>query len=191
VRFWSKDPGTKVGCVLVQDRRIVSTGYNGFPIGISDDFRRYGDRDYKLNTTVHAETNAIINSAKNGTRVEGSTLYVTFPPCSHCASAIIQAGVTKIICPNPKSSPERWRQNFLSAGELFFEAGVKVLYYSDSDLWTVDNAPFVGQNGFAENSTGARESRVKTKTLTLLFVDLLRRIKRKIVSILSRGRRVE
>ena len=80
VRFWSKDPGTKVGCVLVNDRRILSTGYNGFPSTISDDLERYIDREYKLSVTVHAEANAILNAAKNGTKVEGSTLYVTFPP---------------------------------------------------------------------------------------------------------------
>jgi len=189
VRFWSKDPGTKVGCVLVKDRRILSTGYNGFPIRISDDLSRYSNREYKLNTTIHAETNAILNAAKNGTRVECSTLYVTFPPCSHCASAIIQAGIVTVVCPNPKLAPERWRGSFMAAGDLFYEAGVKVLYYSDSDLWTVDNAQFVAQNGLQDNFTGEQEKQVKTKTSTRSYADVLRRIKRKIVSILPRGRR--
>jgi len=134
VKTWSKDPGTKVGCVLVNDRRILSTGYNGFPSSISDDIERYANREYKLRVTIHAESNAILNAAKNGTRVEGSTLYVTFPPCSQCASAVIQAGISKVICPNPAKAPARWIENFRSASDLFFEADMKVLYYSQNDL---------------------------------------------------------
>lgn len=147
VRLWSKDPGTKVGCVLVNERRIISTGYNGFPQTISDDLERYIDREYKLSVTVHAEKNAILNAAKNGTKVEGSTLYVTFPPCSQCASAVIQAGVAKVVCPDPATAPERWRSNFIAANNLFYEAGVKVLYYSDADLCLTETAPSVGHTG--------------------------------------------
>lgn len=166
VRLWSKDPGTKVGCVLVNDRRILSTGYNGFPITISDDLERYIDREYKLSVTVHAEKNAILNAAKNGTKVEGSTLYVTFPPCTQCASAVIQAGVAIVVCPNPGSAPERWRSNFTAANNLFYEAGVKVLYYSDSDLCLTETAPSAEPTGSKANSTGPQESREVTSTLT-------------------------
>lgn len=170
VRLWSKDPGTKVGCVLVDDRRILSTGYNGFPQTISDDLDRYIDRDFKLSITVHAEKNAILNAAKNGTRVQGSTLYVTFPPCSQCASAIIQAGVAQIVCPDPASAPERWRSNFQAANNLFYEAGVKVLYYSDADLCLTETAPSAGLTGSTDNSTGVQENLVKTKTSMLSSV---------------------
>ena len=164
VRLWSKDPGTKVGCVLVNERRIISTGYNGFPQTISDDLERYIDREYKLSVTVHAEANAILNAAKNGTKVEGSTLYVTFPPCSQCASAVIQAGVAQVVCPNPVTAPERWRSNFQAASNLFYEAGVKVLYYSDADLCLTETAPSVGPTGLTDNSTGAQENLAKTST---------------------------
>jgi dCMP deaminase len=163
VRLWSKDPGTKVGCVLVNERRILSTGYNGFPQLIEDSLERYIDRDYKLSITVHAEKNAILNAAKNGTKVEGSTLYVTFPPCSQCASAVIQAGVAKVVCPNPALAPERWRSNFLAANELFYEAGVEVLYYSSFDLCLTETAPSAEHTGLTDNSTGAPESLEKTK----------------------------
>ncbi len=164
VRLWSKDPGTKVGCVLVNERRILSTGYNGFPHTISDDLERYIDREYKLSVTVHAEKNAILNAAKNGTKVEGSTLYVTFPPCSQCASAIIQAGVAKVVCPDPDSAPERWRNNFIAANNLFYEAGVKVLYYSDSDLCLTETAPCAEPIGLTDNSTGQQENLAPTRT---------------------------
>ncbi len=163
VRLWSKDPGTKVGCVLVNERRILSTGYNGFPQLIEDSLERYIDRNYKLSITVHAEKNAILNAAKNGTKVEGSTLYVTFPPCSQCASAVIQAGVAKVVCPNPALAPERWRSNFLAANELFYEAGVEVLYYSSFDLCLTETAPSAEHTGLTDNSTGAPESLEKTK----------------------------
>lgn len=166
VRLWSKDPGTKVGCVLVNERRIISTGYNGFPQTISDDLERYIDRDFKLSITVHAEKNAILNAAKNGTKVEGSTLYVTFPPCSQCASAVIQAGVAKVVCPDPATAPERWRSNFIAANNLFYEAGVKVLYYSDADLCLTETAPSVGPIGSTVNSIGQPENQAKTLTST-------------------------
>lgn len=168
VRLWSKDPGTKVGCVLVNDRRILSTGYNGFPATISDDLERYIDRDYKLSVTVHAEANAILNAAKNGTKVEGSTLYVTFPPCSQCASAVIQAGVAQVVCPDPATAPERWRSNFIAANNLFYEAGVKVLYYSDADLCLTETARSVAPTGLTDNYTGLQASQEKTQTSTHL-----------------------
>lgn len=141
IRTWSKDPGTKVGCVIVIDRRILSTGYNGFPQSISDEPSRYINREYKLRVTIHAEANAILNAAKNGTKVDGATLYVTFPPCTQCSSAVIQAGIARVICPDPSLAPERWRQNFLEANALFHEAGVHVHYYMESDLWTTTPAP--------------------------------------------------
>lgn len=164
VRLWSKDPGTKVGCVLVKDRRILSTGYNGFPATISDDLTRYIDRDFKLSVTVHAEANAILNAAKNGTKVEGSTLYVTFPPCSQCASAVIQAGVAKVVCPDPATAPERWRNNFIAANNLFYEAGVQVFYYSDADLCLFETAQSAAPTGLTDNSTGLQENQEKMST---------------------------
>lgn len=166
VKTWSKDPGTKVGSVIVNNRRILATGYNGFAQNLSDSLDRYINRDFKLLTVLHSEINAILNAAKNGTKVEGSTLYVTFPPCSQCASAVIQAGVAKVICPDPNKAPERWRRNFIAASDLFYEAGVKVLYYTDSDLCPTETAPSVAPTGLTDNSTGAPENLEKTKILT-------------------------
>jgi dCMP deaminase len=134
VRRWSKDPGTTVGCVLVKERRILATGYNGFPANLSDSLPLYQNRDYKLAVVVHAEKNALFNAAKNGANTESCTAYVTFPPCSQCAAALIQAGVRTVVCPNPNLSPERWRQNFLIASDILSEAGVRTLYYSEADL---------------------------------------------------------
>jgi dCMP deaminase len=124
VSTWSKDPGTAVGCVLVNDRRIIATGYNGLPAGIADLSDRFDDREWKLAVTVHAEVNAILNAGKHGARTEGSNIYTTFPPCSNCSSAIIQAGIMRVVCPPYLSAPERWRDNFALGRSLLVEAGI-------------------------------------------------------------------
>lgn len=129
VASWSKDPGTKVGAVLVRDRRIIATGYNGFPHSIDDGLERYANRELKLAFTVHAEVNALLNAAKNGAKTEGSTLYVTFPPCVSCSSSVIQAGVTSIVRPPVESAPERWLDNFRMGDSLLAEAGIEVTPY--------------------------------------------------------------
>ena len=129
VASWSKDPGTKVGAVLVDDRRIIATGYNGFPQNIEDSIQRYANRELKLAYTVHAEVNAILNAAKNGAQTKNSTLYVTFPPCVSCATGVVQAGVNMVICPCLSTAPERWRESFQMGQDLLKEAGVLVVTY--------------------------------------------------------------
>lgn len=120
--------------MLVKDRRILATGYNGFPATLSDSLDLYADREYKLSVVVHAEKNALFNAAKNGANTESCIAYVTFPPCSQCAAALIQAGVKVVVCPDPASSPERWRTNFRIASDIMVESGVRILYYSEADL---------------------------------------------------------
>ena len=127
VSSWSKDPGTRVGATLVGDKRILATGYNGFPSGIEDNPERYADREVKLAYTVHAEVNALLNAAKNGARTEGSTLYVTFHPCVNCAAAIIQGGIKRVVSPSVESAPERWQSSFSRARDLMLEAGVEIV----------------------------------------------------------------
>lgn len=176
VSSWSRDPGTKVGCVLVLEKRILSVGFNGFPQNLSDSLELYEDRQYKLAVTVHAEANAILNAAKNGAKTQSCTAYVTFPPCSQCAAALIQAGVTMVICPDPANAPERWRASFKLANEMLYQSGVKLLYYSEADLWKTEIAPSVAHTGSDPNYTGPPASLVKTKTLTPLSAeDLLPR----------------
>ncbi len=131
VSGWSKDPGTTVGAVLVRDRRIIATGYNGFPQGISDFVSRYEDRSIKLAYTVHAEVNAILNAAKNGAQTGGATLYTTFPPCVRCAAEIIQAGITRVVTPTVHSAPERWWRDFQMGYELLREAGICLVTYDE------------------------------------------------------------
>ena len=183
VQSWSKDPSTKCGCVLVKDRRVIATGYNGFPASISDSLDRYQNREFKLAVVVHAEKNALFNAAKNGSTTEGCTAYVTWPPCSQCASALIQAGVSKVICPVPEVAPERWIDNFILASDLLYEAGVTVIYYSEEDLWTTKPAPPAALNGSLDNIIGALGDLATNSTLTLWCAADLKDIKRRLASI--------
>ena len=175
VSSWSHDPGTKVGCVLVLEKRILSVGFNGFPQNLSDSLELYKDREYKLAVTVHAEANAILNAAKNGAKTQFCTAYVTFPPCSQCAAALIQAGVSKVVCPDPANAPERWKASFELANEMLFQAGVTVLYLGDSLPCPTETAQYVAHTGSTVSSIGpAPENLAKTKTSPRLSViDLL------------------
>ena len=124
---WSKDPSTKVGCVVVgEDREIRSTGFNGFPRGIDDDASRLTDRDKKYPLICHAEENAIMHAARIGISLKGSTAYVTWPPCSRCARSSIQAGIEEIVYPETKAIPERWLEDFNTSNGMLLEAGIRV-----------------------------------------------------------------
>ena len=97
----SKDPNTQVGCCIVsQDNKILSMGYNGLPMGCSDDefpWAREGEDplETKYVYTTHSELNAILNY--NGGSLAGAKLYVSLFPCNECAKAIIQAGIKEVI----------------------------------------------------------------------------------------------
>ena len=104
---WSKDPSTKVGCVVVgPDREIRSTGFNGFPRGIQDSDDRLTNRDLKYPLICHAEENAIMHAARIGLALKGCTAYVTWPPCTRCARSLIQAGVSEIVIPSGLEIPD-------------------------------------------------------------------------------------
>lgn len=124
VAEWSKDPSTKVGAVIVRpDRTIASLGYNGFPRGVADD---YQDRDHKLLRTVHAELNAILSAREP---LVGCSIFVTpLCPCSNCAAAIIQSGITRVVWRSEVERPE-WRASFEASAEMFLAAGITASYY--------------------------------------------------------------
>jgi len=120
ISSWSKDPSTKVGAIIVdQKNRIVSMGFNGFPTGIQDD-NRLSDREEKYKIIVHGEMNAILFANKS---LENCTLY-TFPfmPCPKCAAMIIQTGITKVI--SYTNQNDRWEADFKVSRNLFQEAGI-------------------------------------------------------------------
>lgn len=97
----SKDPHTQVGaCIVSSDNKILSMGYNGFPIGCSDDefpWNRENEDPLKSKYlySTHSELNAILNY--RGGSLEGAKIYVTLFPCNECAKAIIQAGIRTVV----------------------------------------------------------------------------------------------
>lgn len=126
----SKDPNTQVGCCIVsQDNKILSMGYNGLPTGCSDDefpWVREGDDplETKYVYTVHSELNAILNY--RGGSLEGSKLYVSLFPCNECAKAIIQSGIKTVIyeCDKYDNTP-----SVIASKRMLKAAGVKFRKY--------------------------------------------------------------
>ena len=124
---WSKDPSTKVGCVVVgPDRELRSTGFNGLPRGIEDNEERLNNREIKYPLICHAEENAIMHAARIGISLKGCTAYVTWPPCTRCARALIQAGVSTIVYPENIEIPERWMDDFNLSLNMLKEAKISL-----------------------------------------------------------------
>lgn len=100
----SKDPSTKVGCVLVgEGNTILSVGFNGFPRGVDETIKERWERPDKYNWIAHAEKNSIYNAARHGIRLVGAKAYLNFEPgaiCADCAIALIQAGIKEVIGPD-------------------------------------------------------------------------------------------
>jgi len=124
----------KVGAVIVKDKRVM-TGYNGAPAGVSTCVERgeclrkklgipSGTR-HEMCYAVHAEQNAIIQAAKLGVNIDGSTLYCTHQPCILCAKMIVNAGIVRVVYHS--GYPDEF------ALGIFKEAGVLVERYSESE----------------------------------------------------------
>ena len=122
----SKDPNTQVGACIVDDQnRILSTGYNGFPQGCSDDefpwAREGAEGETKYQFVVHAELNAILNS--RGKNLSGSKLYVGLFPCNECAKAIIQSGIKEVVYLSDKYATTK---ETLASKRMLASAGVRL-----------------------------------------------------------------
>ena len=133
----SKDPNTQIGCIIAGPaHEIRSTGYNSFPRGIRDDVPERLERPAKYLWMEHAERNAICNSARCGTPLEGCTLYVEIMPCMDCARAIVQAGITGVVVSRERMkqySSDYYNKHFGLVEVLFREAGVKVRQVPELD----------------------------------------------------------
>ena len=107
---------SKVGCLIVKNRTIISDGYNGTPSGFPNECE---DCDNKtVSTVLHAEANAITKIARSTNSAEGATLYVTLSPCFDCAKLIIQTGIKRIVY------SEKYRNTDSFA--LFEQAGIEI-----------------------------------------------------------------
>ena len=126
VASWSKDPSSQIGAVIVDaQNRVISTGFNGLPVGVKDTNDRLGDRATKYKMILHAEENAIMFAKQ---KLDGCSIYVTgMPPCAHCAALIIQSGIKFVYVPETEI-PERWRESTELTRQMFKEAGVKIQF---------------------------------------------------------------
>lgn len=114
------------GAVLVKDRRILATGYNGTPSGLAhcdvvgcvrEIMGIASGSNHELCRGIHAEQNAVIQAAKHGTPIAGSTIYTTHQPCVLCAKILINAGIVEVVFDEPYPDP--------LAEEVFSEAGIR------------------------------------------------------------------
>ena len=125
----------KIGAVIVKDKRVMTTGYNGAPAGVKTCVERgeclrkklgipSGTR-HEMCYAVHAEQTAIIQAAKLGVNIDGSTLYCTHQPCILCAKMIVNAGIVRVVYHS--GYPDDF------ALDIFKEAGVQVECYAESE----------------------------------------------------------
>ena len=131
----SKDPKTQVGaCIVNDEKRIISVGYNGLTYGMDDDsfpWDSIGEETNDLFTiknywVAHSELNAILNS--HGADLRGTTMYVTLFPCNECAKAIVQAGIKKIIYLNMYAHTDLVE----ITNTIFEKAGVECIPFNSS-----------------------------------------------------------
>ena len=119
----------KMGSVIVKNKRVLTTGYNGAPAGIMTCVERgeclrrklgipSGQR-HEVCYAIHAEQNAIIQAARLGISVEGATLYCTHQPCSVCAKIIVNAGIARVVYIEPY--PDEFSISMLSEGNVLLE----------------------------------------------------------------------
>jgi dCMP deaminase len=130
VSTWSKDPSTKVGCVIVgPERDVISVGYNGFARGVDDGKERYADRDNKIASVIHGEQNALLFADR--WRLKGATAYtMPWQPCAACASKLIQAGIKRVVSIEADEAVlTRWGKSIKIAENDFLAAGVELVIY--------------------------------------------------------------
>lgn len=126
---WSKDPRTKVGAVIVdQKKRVVSLGYNGFPRGVVDYKERYENRPKKHLFVAHAERNALDNAPL---MVDGCILYVPLMPCNECAKSIVQKGIKTVVTYEPNRDGTGFHWDVTKV--MFAEAGIELFELSRTD----------------------------------------------------------
>lgn len=128
----SKDPKRQVGaCIVDAHKKIVGVGYNGFPIGCSDEAFPWGKSGELLETkypyVVHAELNAILNAKSD---LANATMYLTLFPCSECAKAIIQSGIREVrYCMDNNDAKSN-----IAVRRMFDAAGIRYARINDFDL---------------------------------------------------------
>lgn len=128
VSLLSKDPTTQVGAIILGPSGEGGPwGYNGAPRGCAADTDDRSVRPEKYFWFEHAERNCIYAAARMGFSTVGCSLVVTHAPCMDCARAIVQAGIVKVIIPEPSIEFfQRWEDHIARMTELFIECGVEL-----------------------------------------------------------------
>lgn len=137
IATWSKDPSSKIGAIIVDDqRRILGTGYNGFPQGIEDTEERLNNKEEKYPRIIHGEMNALLNCLRNGVSVTGATLYVYgLPICSDCTKSVIQAGIKRVVITYPHLNPGKWETQWNEISwPMYNEANISATYMNPTKL---------------------------------------------------------
>jgi dCMP deaminase len=125
----------QVGAVIVKDRRILASGYNGAPMGtkhceeigcLRDKLNIPSGQRHEICRAAHAEQNAIVQAAFSGTCIKDSDMYITTQPCSICAKLIINSGIKRIVFKG--DYPDELSMSLLN------EAGVRVVKYQ-KEIW--------------------------------------------------------
>ena len=131
VSTWAScyQPERKIGCVIVKNKRVVTTGYNGAPAGVKTCVERGECMRKKLGVqsgtraelcyAIHAEQNAIIQAAKLGISIDGATLYCTHQPCVICAKMIVNAGIVRVV--SEQGYPDEFSRVMLAEGGVILE----------------------------------------------------------------------
>jgi len=132
------------GCVITRDRRIISTGYVGSPVGLPhcDEvghemhtvIHEDGSQSRHCIRTAHAEQNAICEAARMGIALDGSTLYCKMTPCYTCAKMIINAGIKRVVCAQDYHASARSKEIFQEAGLEFALLSENMTTYSDMEV---------------------------------------------------------
>ncbi len=135
ISTWSKDPSTRVGCVIVKNNRILSTGYNGLPPGVTDDPAILNDRAVKLKHVLHAEMNAMAFAPFD---ISGATLFCTAKPCGQCTSMLIARGITRVVALPNKDYETRYADELTRAAEMLDDAQVVIDVSCDTDCMCDD-----------------------------------------------------
>jgi len=131
-------PRRSVGALIVKDRHILATGYNGAPSGLTHCPEDGGINDWPKGClraghcirSLHAEQNALLQAAKFGISCDGATMYVTCQPCNACAKMVINGGINRVIYEG--DYPDDFSK------ELFRESKIEVLRFRDGELEPVD-----------------------------------------------------
>ncbi len=131
IAYQSREKGRKVGCVIVdQHNNIKSSACNNFPNGVDENLpeRHNKENGEKYFWSSHAERNAIYYAARKGIALEGCKIYVPWFPCSDCAKAIIQSGLTHLIAYAPDLDEPKWGEEFKKVVQMLEEGGVNIKY---------------------------------------------------------------